>query len=34
MRLYKEQGVNPAGGCLPMFLQMPFLFILYDVIKG
>ena len=26
MKLYKEQGVNPAGnilGCLPMFLQMP-----------
>jgi YidC/Oxa1 family membrane protein insertase len=34
MRLYKERGVNPAGSCLPMFLQMPFLFVLYDVIKG
>jgi YidC/Oxa1 family membrane protein insertase len=34
MALYKEQGVNPAGGCLPMFLQMPFLIILYDTIKG
>jgi len=33
MRLYKEQGVNPAGGCLPMFYNA-FLFILYDVIKG
>jgi YidC/Oxa1 family membrane protein insertase len=34
MRLYKENGVNPAGGCLPMLLQMPFLIILYDVIRG
>src|ERR1700677_4878448 len=22
MALYKEQGINPAGGCLPMFLQI------------
>ena len=34
MRLYKEEGVNPAGGCLPMFLQFPFLIILYDIIRG
>jgi len=34
MALYKEKGINPAGGCLPMFLQMPFLIILYDTIKG
>jgi YidC/Oxa1 family membrane protein insertase len=34
MRLYREEGANPLGGCLPMFLQMPFLFILYSVIKG
>jgi len=34
MKLYREQGVNPIGGCLPMLLQMPFLFILYSVIKG
>lgn len=34
MRLYKEEGVNPAGGCLPMFIQFPFLIILYDVIRG
>jgi YidC/Oxa1 family membrane protein insertase len=34
MRVYKEQGVNPAGSCLPMFLQMPFLIVLYDVIRG
>jgi len=34
MKVYKEQGINPLGGCLPMFLQMPFLYILFDVIKG
>jgi YidC/Oxa1 family membrane protein insertase len=34
MKMYKEEGVNPVGGCLPLFLQMPFLFILYSVIKG
>jgi YidC/Oxa1 family membrane protein insertase len=34
MKLYKEHGINPLGGCLPTFLQMPFLYILYDVIRG
>lgn len=32
MALYKENNVNPAGGCLPMFLQMPLFFALYAVI--
>lgn len=26
MKLYKEHGVNPAGGCLPMLLQLPIFF--------
>jgi YidC/Oxa1 family membrane protein insertase len=34
MKLYKEEGANPLGGCLPVLLQAPFLFILYSVIKG
>ena len=34
MKLYKEEGVNPLGGCLPVLLQAPFLFMLYSVIKG
>ena len=34
MKLYKEEGANPIGGCLPVLLQAPFLFILYSVIKG
>jgi len=34
MKLYKEHGVNPAGGCLPMLIQFPIFIILYDVIRG
>ena len=34
MKLYREEGANPLGGCLPVLLQAPFLFILYSVIKG
>ena len=34
MKLYRQEGVNPLGGCLPLLLQAPFLFILYNVIKG
>lgn len=29
MGLYKEHGVSPLGGCLPMLLQMPVLFAFY-----
>ena len=29
MALYKENKVNPAGGCLPMLVQMPLFFALY-----
>ena len=29
MKMYREYGVNPAGGCLPMVLQMPIWFALY-----
>jgi len=32
MALYKENGVNPIGGCLPMLLQMPFFFGLYSAL--
>ena len=32
MALWKEHGVNPLGGCLPMFLQMPIWFALYRVL--
>ncbi len=29
MRLYKEHGVNPLGGCLPMVVQIPIFYALY-----
>ncbi|HEV2104567.1 MAG TPA: YidC/Oxa1 family insertase periplasmic-domain containing protein, partial [Candidatus Eisenbacteria bacterium] len=32
MALYKENNVNPAGGCLPMVVQMPLFFALYAVL--
>lgn len=31
MKLYQENKVNPAGGCLPMLVQMPLFFILWRV---
>ena len=31
MKLYKEHGVNPLGGCLPMLIPMPVLFALFFV---
>ncbi len=34
MKVYRTYGVNPAGGCLPMLLQMPILFALYQVLKN
>lgn len=34
MDLYKEAGVNPAMGCLPMLVQMPVWFGLYRAIIG
>ncbi len=30
--LFKEQGVNPVGGCLPMLLQMPFFFAMFGLL--
>jgi YidC/Oxa1 family membrane protein insertase len=32
MELYKEKGVNPAAGCLPLLVQMPIWFALYRVL--
>jgi YidC/Oxa1 family membrane protein insertase len=33
MKLYKEMGVNPLGGCLPLLIQMPIWFGLYQAIR-
>lgn len=32
MKLYREKGVSPLGGCLPLLIQLPFLFVLYRVL--
>ena len=32
MALYKEHGVNPAAGCLPVVVQLPILFALYQAL--
>jgi len=31
--LYKKEGVNPAGGCLPMLIQLPFLYAFYKMLS-
>jgi YidC/Oxa1 family membrane protein insertase len=32
MRLYKEYGINPFGGCLPMLVQIPIFFGFYNML--
>jgi YidC/Oxa1 family membrane protein insertase len=32
--LMKREGVNPAGGCIPLAIQMPFLFAYYSMLRG
>ena len=32
--LFKERGISPLAGCLPLILQMPLLFIMYSVIQN
>lgn len=33
MKFYQENKVNPFGGCLPLLLQMPLFFALFDVLR-
>jgi YidC/Oxa1 family membrane protein insertase len=33
MALYKKEGVNPVGGCLPMLVQLPFFYAFYRVLN-
>ncbi|MEO6324142.1 MAG: membrane protein insertase YidC, partial [Thermoanaerobaculia bacterium] len=33
MALYKAEGINPAGGCLPLLLQMPILIAFYRMLQ-
>ncbi len=32
MKLYKEHGINPAAGCLPLLVQLPIIWSLYNVL--
>lgn len=34
MELYREHGINPVGGCLPILAQAPVFLILFQVIRG
>jgi len=34
MKFYKEEKINPAGGCLPLLLQMPILYALFGVFNS
>jgi YidC/Oxa1 family membrane protein insertase len=34
MKLYKQEGVNPMGGCLPMVLQLPVFFALFRILSN
>lgn len=34
MRLYREAGVNPLGGCLPVLAQFPLLIAMYSVLRA
>ena len=34
MKLYKDKKVNPLGGCLPMFLQAPIMFSLFNLFRN
>ncbi|NLW42148.1 MAG: YidC/Oxa1 family membrane protein insertase [Tissierellia bacterium] len=31
--LYKEEGVNPMGGCLPLLIQLPILMAMWNVVR-
>ena len=33
MKLYKELGVNPLGGCLPLLIQMPILIAMFNLFR-
>ena len=34
LKFYKENNINPVGGCLPLIIQMPVFFVLYRVLIG
>ncbi len=34
LKFYKENDINPLGGCLPLLVQMPVFIVLYEVLRG
>jgi len=34
LKFYKENNINPLGGCLPLLVQMPVFLVLYQVLQG
>jgi YidC/Oxa1 family membrane protein insertase len=34
MKFYKENGINPLGGCLPLLAQMPVFWALFNVLRA
>src|SRR5436190_10719762 len=34
LRFYRENNINPIGGCLPLLIQLPVFLILYRVLRG
>jgi YidC/Oxa1 family membrane protein insertase len=34
MKFYRENEINPVGGCLPLLIQAPVFMILYQVVRG
>lgn len=34
MEFYKEHGINPLGGCLPLLVQLPIFLVLFRVVQG
>src|SRR6266850_4798542 len=34
LKFYKENKINPLGGCLPLLVQLPVFIILYNVLRG
>jgi YidC/Oxa1 family membrane protein insertase len=34
LKFYKENKINPMGGCLPLLVQMPVFLVLYQVLQG
>lgn len=34
VNLYRDKGINPLSGCLPLLIQMPFLIGMFDLLKS